>query len=248
MVREAVAADCQHLAVVGGDGTLNLVVDELVSIGSDPGPVLALIPAGSGSDFNRMFALSTTIEGAVRHLSEGSDYPVDVVLLEGSWGQRVSVNVADVGLGAACVPVADRLPKWLRAAKYQVAFWLTLPRFTRSQIVLESGNRKFEGDALAAVFANGQYFGGGLKIAPKAAVMDGLLDFQVISARKTQALTLFPRIKLGMHLTHPAVRRFTGSTFRLTADPPWPVESDGEFLGMTPVVGTVLPERIRVRI
>jgi len=247
-VRQATEDGCEYLAVVGGDGTLNLVVDELVTIGSEPGPVLALIPSGSGSDFNRMFALSKSIEGAVAHLEVGTDYPVDVVVLEGEWGRRVSVNVAEVGLGAACVKTINRIPKWLRGAKYQAAFWMTLLGFQRSHIILESGRRKFEGDALAAIFANGQYFGGGIKIAPKAAVMDGLLDLQVIFARKSQALTLFPRIRVGMHLTHSAVRRFTGSQFTLTADPPWPVESDGEFLGMTPVSGYVLDERVRVRV
>ena len=97
-VADAVADSCSHLGVVGGDGTLNLVVEELVALDADPGLVLALIPSGSGSDFNRMFALSQTIEGAVEHLGVGTDYPVDVVVLEGSWGTRVSVNVADVGL------------------------------------------------------------------------------------------------------------------------------------------------------
>ena len=70
-VRQATEDGCEYLAVVGGDGTLNLVVDELVTIGSEPGPVLALIPSGSGSDFNRMFALSKSIEGAVAHLEVG---------------------------------------------------------------------------------------------------------------------------------------------------------------------------------
>lgn len=247
-VAEAVADGCDHLAVVGGDGTLNLVVEELVALDADSGLVVALIPSGSGSDFNRMFALSQSIEGAVAHLPLGTDYPVDVIVLEGSWGKRVSVNVADVGLGAACVPVADRLPSWFRSAKYQVAFWRTLPKFKRSHIVVEAGKRRYEGPALAAIFANGQYFGGGLKIAPKAAVMDGVLDIQIIHARKPQAITLFPRIKVGMHLTHAAVRRFTGSEFTVVADPPWPVEADGEYLGMTPVSGTVLKQRILVRI
>src|SRR5680860_571990 len=73
-VTEAIADECTHLAVVGGDGSFNLVVDELIRAEADPGPVLALLPTGAGSDFARMFALPQSIEKAVAHLHHATDY------------------------------------------------------------------------------------------------------------------------------------------------------------------------------
>lgn len=244
----AVADGIGHFAVVGGDGSLNAVVNGLLAAQPKEPPVLALLPAGTGSDFARMFALPQTIEQAATHLAATEDYPLDVGFVEGAWGRRAFVNVAEAGLGAASASVADRLPRLLGAAKYQTSFWLTLPRFRPAEIRFVSGGRRYEGLALAAIFANGQYFGGGLNIAPKAAVMDGILDMQVFAARRVEALTLFSQAKRGMHLAHPSVRRMTGSGFELEVDRPWPVEVDGEYLGSTPVTGSVVQGKLFLRI
>lgn len=247
-VAGAIEDGIDHVAVVGGDGTLNLVVNALLDARPRKPPVVALLPAGTGSDFARTFALSQSIEGAASHLRSTEDYPLDVGFVEGAWGRRAFVNVAEAGIGAASAGLAERLPRFLGAAKYQTSFWFTLPRFGPAEVRLRSGSRRYEGPALAAILANAQFFGGGLNIAPKAAVMDGLLDIQVIAAKRIEALTLFGQAKRGMHLGHRSVRRMTGSDFELEVDRPWPVEVDGEFLGMTPVRGSVEQGRLYFRL
>ncbi len=245
----AVTEGIGHFAVVGGDGSLNAVVNGLLAAQPKTPPVLSLLPAGTGSDFARMFALPQTVEGAAPHLRGTEDYPLDVGYVEGNWGRRAAfVNVAEAGIGAASAGVADRLPRFLGAAKYQTSFWMTLPRFRPAEIRFVSGRRRYEGPALAAIFANGQFFGGGLNIAPKAAVMDGILDLQLITARRIEALTLFSQAKRGMHLTHRSVRRMSGTGFELEVDRAWPVEVDGEYLGTTPVSGSVAQGKLFLRI
>ncbi|MDH3306277.1 MAG: diacylglycerol kinase family protein [Acidimicrobiia bacterium] len=247
-VRRHVSEGTRHIGVVGGDGTLNLVVDELMGLDLDEPPVIGLLPAGSGSDFARTFALPQSIEGSVHHLAGRTDYPLDVGFLQGSWGSRAFVNVGEAGLTAACLGLADRLPRALGGARYQTAFWATLPRFPPTEIELVTDRRTHTGSALVAVFANAQFFGGGFNIAPKAAVMDGLLDLQIFDASRLKVLELFPQIKKGVHLKNPAVRRFTSRSFELRTAVPWPVEADGEMFGTTPVKGHVESGRLMLRL
>jgi diacylglycerol kinase (ATP) len=247
-VRTSIAAGRRHIAIVGGDGTISLVVDELMKLDLPTAPVVAVLPAGTGSDFARPFAIAQNIEGAIHHLVGQNDYPIDVGFVRGEWGTRAYVNVAQAGLLAASVEAAARLPGSMGRLKYQVAFWATLPRFTSTDIELVTDRRTYEGEALLALFANGQFFGGGFNVAPKAALMDGILDAQVIHAKRWEALQLFPMVKLGVHLHHPKVTRIRTATFSLKTAAPWPFEVDGDVIGRTPVTGWVEQNRLFLRL
>ena len=236
------------IMVVGGDGTLNLVINGLLAEPTGRPPRLGIIPAGTGSDFARMFAIPTAIEPAVRKALTGEDYRADLMELRGSFGVRRGLNVFEAGLGAATVKYADRMPRWTGPVKYEMAFWAALPSFRPGSFRLEMEGRVLEGKGLVIVAANGEFFGGGMRIAPKASVVDGMFDMIVVDAPKREAFTLFPRMKQGLHLTHPGVRRVTTPWFRLTTTPDWPTEVDGEFLGECAVEGIILPAAIDLRI
>ena len=247
-VQEVARTGRRHIGIVGGDGTISLVVDELMRLNLATPPVIAVLPAGTGSDFARPFAISQRLEGAVHHLAGSTDYPIDVGFVRGEWGLRAYVNVAQAGLLAASVERASRLPQSIGRVKYQVAFWATLPQFTGTEIELVTDRRTYSGPALLALVANGQFFGGGFNVAPKAALMDGLLDVQVIDAKRREALQLFPQVKKGLHLRHPSVTRFQTSAFSLTTSVPWPFEVDGDLIGRTPVTGWVEQNRLFLRL
>ena len=94
------------------------------------------------------------------------------------------------------------------------------------------------------VIANGQFFGGGMNVAPRATLVDGIFDVQVFRAPKRHAFSVMPRIIRGSHLTHKAVRRYIGATISVTGADDWPVEADGEYLGRGPVSVTMEPAAI----
>lgn len=247
-VQEAIGAGRRHIGIVGGDGTISLVVDELMRLNLTPPPVIAVLPAGTGSDFARPFAIAQHLEGAVHHLVGSTDYPIDVGFVRGEWGVRAYVNVAQAGLLAASVERAARWPQSIGRIKYQAAFWTTLPRFSGTEIELVTDRRTYTGPALLALVANGQFFGGGFNVAPKAALMDGILDAQVIDAKRWEALQLFPLVRKGLHLRHRAVKRFQTSAFSLTTSVSWPFEVDGDVIGRTPVTGWVEQNRLFLRL
>ena len=248
LVREGRMRGATHFASVGGDGTAHLLINALLEEPWDEPPVVAILPAGSGSDFLRTFALPRRIESAVEHLATDEVYPTDIGVLIGSFGTRRFLNVADVGVAAGAAAMAGRLPSSLGGLRDVAGFWMTLASHRPGHIVLTAGSRSYEGPAINVVLANGQYFGGGMNIAPRATVMDGLLDIQVFTGPRRQAFSVMPRVIRGLHLSHKGVRRFTGSEFRLDTSAQMPVEADGELLGHGSVRGWLEPAAISFKI
>ncbi|MGI9649452.1 MAG: diacylglycerol/lipid kinase family protein, partial [Acidimicrobiia bacterium] len=247
LIGDAVGEGRRRFVAVGGDGTVNLVINALLSHEWAQPPTLGILPAGTGCDFVRVFGISQDLEQAARHLTGEETYRSDAAVLEGEWGRRYFINIAQAGIGAATATTADRIA-WMRGLRYQIGFWLTLPGFRRTDVTLRVGKREYRGDAISVIMANGQFFGNGMNVAPKATVISGRIDAQVISARKRQAPLLMRKAARGLHLGHREVQRLGGVEFSLETKDPWPVEADGEYLGLTPLSGRVLPAVIDIKI
>lgn len=237
-----------HFAVVGGDGTVNLAVNALLGLDWDQPPVLGVLPAGTGCDLLRTFGIPQDLSSAARHLCGDQTYAIDVGVLEGEWGRRLFVNVAQTGAGAAAAQTAPRLPRLMGRSRYPLAFAVRLPRFPRAMVTVRTERRTVESEGLAVIMANAQFFAGGWNVAPKATMVDGVLDVQMISARKRQAPALVPKIVKGTHLRDRTVRRISSARFEVVTDPVWPVEADGDLIGNTPLRASVLPAAIRLKI
>lgn len=249
--REVISAGArqgyEHFALVGGDGTVNLAVNVLLGDGV-VSPVIGVLPSGTGCDLLRTFGIPQDIGEAARHLTGDQVYPIDVATLEGSWGLRYFVNVAQAGVGAAAAQTARRLGRGWGTARYPLAFAARLPRFPTARVTVETERRTYESGALAVIMANAQFFAGGWNVAPKATLVDGVLDIQIIDARKHQAPALVPKVIRGTHLRDRSVRRFSAATFKLETDIAWPVEADGDYIGNTPVSGHVVSAALRLKI
>jgi diacylglycerol kinase (ATP) len=244
----AAAEGVSHFAMAGGDGTVNLAANILLNIAGMPPPVIGVLPAGTGCDLLRTFGISQELGQAAKHLATEDVYDIDVAMLEGAWGSRYFVNVAQVGVGAAAAQTAPRLPRRIGSVRYPLAFVARLPRFPATNVRVVTERRTYESEALAVILANAQYFAGGWNVAPRATLIDGVLDVQVINCGKTRAPALVPKIIRGTHLSDPAVRRFSAASFEIDTDIPWPLEADGDYIGNTPVSGRVVPAALRLKI
>lgn len=248
LIQQAAWSGSSHFALVGGDGTVNLAVNALMPLELSPVPVLGVLPVGTGCDLLRTFGLPQDLAGAAQHLTTEDTYDVDVGTLEGSWGLRYFLNVAQTGVGAAAAETAVAFGRRLGAARYPLAFLSRLPGFPRANVKVTTERRTIESEALAVILANAQFFAGGWNVAPKASMVDGVLDVQVINCRKTSAPALVPKVIRGTHLTDPAVRRLSAAEFHIETDPAWPVECDGDLIGNTTVKGRVIPAAISLKI
>lgn len=240
LVADGQAAGYERFIAVGGDGTANAVADALMRLNWPEPPTFAILPAGTGSDFVRTFGRTQELEDSLVHLAGDETYPIDVGRLAGPWGDRYFINVAEAGLGALVVRIAGRLPARWGPIRYKAAIWPALARFPRGEIEITVDDRSYAGPATLVVMANAQFFGGGMNIAPKAMLVDGVLDVQIFTGPKRQALALQLMVTRGTHLRHPSVRRMAGSRVVLETGTPWPVEADGEYMGEGDVEASVL--------
>lgn len=248
LVDEAVVEGFRDLAVVGGDGTLHLVLNAVLGHRWDDPPTLGILPAGSGSDFARTFALPRDLEAAAAHLAGEGRYRCDVGRIDGAFGSRWFLNAANVGVAAAAARVAARLPAGLGPRRYQAAFWMVLPCFRPARVVVTTERSRTEGETMNVVLANGQFFGGGLNVAPRASAGDGRLDVQVFAGPRRRALSVMPRLLRGAHLGRPGVRRLVAARATVEVPDDWPVEADGETVGTGSVAVTVVPGAVDFKV
>ncbi|MCB1247344.1 MAG: hypothetical protein KDB69_08765 [Acidimicrobiia bacterium] len=236
LVAASLAAGQRRFLAIGGDGTVHHLVasllDEHAAIGVRDGRItVGIVPTGSGSDLARTFAIPASPVEAFRRLVDPEMYPLDVGSITVDGAASWFVNVANVGVAAGSVALARRLPRSMGRGKYVMAFWAHLASASVTDIEVTVDHHHFSGRAINVVVANGQFFGGGMSIAPRASMRDGLFDVQVFACRRRDAFTLMPRVLRGSHLTHPAVRRYVGSSVAIRTTTPLPAEADGEMLG-----------------
>ncbi len=248
VIERAALAGTSHFALAGGDGTVNMAANTLLPMELDEKPIIGVLPVGTGCDLLRTFGLPQDLGQAATHLATDQTYEIDVATLVGEWGTRYFVNVAQVGVGAAAAETAAKLTRRVGSARYPVAFVARLPAFPRAVVKVETERRTIESPALALIMANAQFFAGGWNVAPKATLVDGVLDMQMIDCAKTRAPALVPKIIRGTHLTDRSVKRFRAATFSVETDIPWPLEADGDYIGNTPVSGRVHPAALRLKI
>ncbi len=248
IVGEGRDAGYDSFVSVGGDGTANLVLNGLAELDWGSPPTLGILPAGSGSDFIRTFAISDQLESAADHLIDESRYPVDIGLLDGSFGSRYFLNAVNTGIGARTVVEANRLPSRLGSRRYIAGFWSALAKTKPAEVRVDCDGTAIAEKAWNVVVANGQFFGGGMNVAPLAEAGDGVFDVQVFAGPRSEAPLVIRRVVRGTHLTHPGVRRTSGRSVVVDVPDAWLVEADGEILGTGAFTVEALHDRLLFKI
>ncbi|MGD0246485.1 MAG: diacylglycerol kinase family protein [Streptosporangiaceae bacterium] len=253
--REALRDGERFLVAVGGDGTVHEVVNGMISGGRPVAPdaVLGVVAAGSGCDFVKSFGLPPDAAQAAGRLAGDQLQVIDVgrVTCAGQDQPRYFVNIAEAGLGAAVVARTaglTRAGRILGGAKYAAGFWLTLPRFRPAPVRLDADGHAYAWRAFNVVVANCRFYGGGMQISPNSDPGDCLLDVLVMTGPKSDSFTTLPKVYKGAHLPHRHIAELRAGRLRVEADPPFPVEADGEILGSTPASFGILPGVIRLKV
>jgi diacylglycerol kinase (ATP) len=248
--RDALRNGERFLVAAGGDGTVHEVVNGMILNGTAtaPGAVLGVVAAGSGCDFVRTFGLPGDAGAAARRLAGDRVRVIDVGTVTCADGERYFVNIAEAGLGGAVVARTARLGRFLGAARYASGFWLTLPGFRPAPVRLDADGQASSWRAFNVVVANCSFYGGGMRISPKSDPGDGLLDILVMTGPKSDAFATLPKVYRGTHLPHRNIAELRAGQVRVEADRPFPVEADGEIVGMTPVSFGIIPGVIRLKV
>jgi diacylglycerol kinase (ATP) len=239
------------VVAVGGDGTLNEVVNGVAGLDLD----LATIPLGTGMDFVRTYGIPTKLEDAVRVALGGNTRTIDVGRVRyrtwaGEDAERLYANVGSVGMSGA---VAQRANGMSKALGGRATFFYALTRVflewqnTEVTVTLDEAERR--GAMHDVIVANGRWHGGGMMLAPGAEPDDGVFEVVLIGdVSKLDFLTTAPKIYKGRHVHHPKVEVLHSRQVRVDAPEALPIELDGEQVGTTPATFEVVPGALRVRV
>ncbi|MFO7676492.1 MAG: diacylglycerol kinase family lipid kinase [bacterium] len=235
------------VVAVGGDGTAREVAAGLA--GSDT--ELAAVPVGSGNDFCRNLGIPPDVAAACRLAAECPARPIDLGRLESGGRVAAFANAAGFGFDARVIVEARRLRHLRGMPLYLAAVLLAVRDFDCPRCRLAAGAQTIEQPVLLVAAANGPCYGGGMKVAPDAALDDGLFDLCVIAAvGRLRILRCLPELVRGTHGSLPEVRFLRAAELALEFDGPVPVQLDGDLLDWPDARRfrlEILPRALRVR-
>ncbi len=255
LARQAVQAGHHTVVAVGGDGTVNEVVNGLIAPGEPQARArLGLILVGRGSDLARTIGLSREVQEACERLVHPQPRRLDLglagfIAADGSRQQRFFINVAGIGFDAAVVRRANRTFRRIRGTvPYLASLVLTLITWkNRPAEILLDDRPPLHACIYLAVVGNGCYFGGGMYVTPDADPGDGLLDVCIANdIGKLEFLRIIPRVYRGTHVTHPAVDMYRARRVEVRSPYPLAGELDGEEAGLAPLLFEVVPDALEV--
>jgi YegS/Rv2252/BmrU family lipid kinase len=239
---------------VGGDGTVNEVVNGLVvDAHVPPEVVLSIVPGGTGSDFARILDVSRDPVEACAMVLGDSVRAVDLgeirCMRDGVPIVRYFVNVAGVGFDGEISVRVNRMSKRIGGTlPYLTALLVTLMSYENKDVRLTVDDEPFAGRYNSVVVCNGQYFGGGMWVGPKAAADDGLFDVIILGdLAKPELIFNIPRIYRGTHLSHPKVDSLQGREIVIEAQQRMFMQAEGELIGETPASFRILPAALQLR-
>lgn len=253
--REAIRSGLRKIIIVGGDGTLNEVVNGIFTQDTCPTReiVVAMIPVGTGNDWGRMFAIPLVYEGAVNVIKENKTLLHDIGVINyysGSEKQkRYFINIAGIGFEAMVVKKTNKQKDKGRSSTpiyfYNLLSSLICFKKTNADILIDG--KKITSRIFSINVGNGRYCGGGMRQTPDALPDDGLLDITVI--KEMGRIEIIKSLKIlydGTILSHPKVDGYRTNNMIVTTESLLYAEADGETLGHTPVEFSIIPAALNV--
>lgn len=253
--REAAEAGFRKIITVGGDGTLNEVLNGVFSNNScqPTDIVLSLIPVGTGNDWGRMFGIPLDYPKAVKIISENKRMLHDVGLISFFNGnekkKRYFINIAGLGFESVVVRKTNHQKDNGHGNKliyfYNLLTSLLSYKNTMAEIIID-GEIK-QANVFSVNIGNGRYCGGGMRQTPNALPYDGQLDVTVINGMgKFEIVRNLKILYDGTILNHPKIEGYRCRNVKINSDSIMYIEADGESLGHTPAEFSIIPSGINI--
>jgi YegS/Rv2252/BmrU family lipid kinase len=233
---QGIERGCGQVVAVGGDGTINEVVNGIIGAEAALGrrAQLGVIPIGTGSDFIKSLdgVEANDLSGGIRRIVAGATRPIDLGRVEVDDGDtRLFINAVGMGLDAQVAAESLKLTRLKGMAVYLVAIIRALANYRAHPMTVEYDGQRLQRRLLFASIANGRCQGAGFWLTPNALVDDGLLDLCLVdNMRLDQIIRSIPRLMEGTHTTLKQVTMGRAGHVRVTCAAPVPVATDGEVI------------------
>ncbi len=241
------ATTSSYVIAVGGDGTMNEVVNGVLQSGNTT-VVTGLLPCGTGNDFARSTGLQNNLTQLYQLIESKSIKRIDAGLLkltgtDGKPTERYFINIADVGLGGYIAQRLSGYSRWMGAfLTFQRAIVSGFLRYKHQPVKAVADTFTYEGNILSYIIANGKFFGAGLGVAPDAELSDGKFNITLgANISLWDYLLNLGNVRRSKKIKHPEMSYHTATQVTITAAQPLPVDTDGEFAGYTPLQVSVVP-------
>jgi diacylglycerol kinase (ATP) len=248
LVADAVRSGFRRVLAVGGDGVLHEALNGLMSQREvQPGEVcLGAAPLGSGNDWARARGIPADPEAAAQVVAAGRTAWQDVGRLDFTAERSHChfINVAGAGLDAY---VLERLPGGVpRRLAYLVGVLRSLADFSPPRFSLQADDTRSEARLLLALVGLGPYCGGGMRLTPRARFDDGRLELLTVDPLRLPADLLRLRRLFDGRLPQERFAHYDSvREVRIAAEPAVAVQADGQLVGRTPCVASLLPGVLR---
>jgi diacylglycerol kinase (ATP) len=245
---EAVSQGYDLVVAVGGDGTVNEVVNGLMGPDGKAKADLGVIYTGTTNDFARNIDLPRNLQQNCRLMVSPRRMQVDVGVVEcareGQARQRFFVNVAGAGFDADLMEEARKtvLPLGPKGP-YVGAFLKMAPTYDPKDFMLSYQDRQEARRAFTVLVSNGKY-AGSIPFDPEADLSDG--QFEVMTLDPPTLLKCLAQTYLALLEGYPKIDYVRANTVRMESTQRLPVQADGEVLGELPAQFRVLPRALRV--
>jgi diacylglycerol kinase (ATP) len=245
LAAEAARARVSLVVSVGGDGTLNEVVNGVAPLRAEHPVTVGALMTGRGRDACSNLGLIRDPRRAARRLVEGRPAARDLGLAVWPGGRRFFLGWAGAGFDAV---VAGRAGSRGGRLTYLRAVVTSVRDYRPAEVTVTRPDAEgYYGPTASVVVCNGPSFGGGMRIAPDARADDGLLDVVRLGALgRAELIRWLPTVYWGGHLANPKISTWRATSTRITCDDPLSVQIDGELGAHTPLDVTVQPAALRL--
>jgi lipid kinase YegS len=227
----------------GGDGTLNEVVHGLMDLSKPARPILGIVPLGTANDFATGCGIPHDPEEALALCMKGEPVPIDVGKANNHW----FINAASSGFGAEITATTSpELKRLLGAASYTVMGAILAINLHHYQGRLILPGREITGSSPVAIVGNGSQTGGGIQVAPRASIDDGLLDVLVVRQISPTALLAAARELQQLPPDGEYISYWQTPWLEVHSEGAIPVNLDGEPLRFSTVRYEAIPKAIQV--
>ena len=253
LTREFLRQDVERIVAVGGDGTINAIVNGFFENGKNvrDEAILVVTKAGSGCDYYKSVTKSRQPKSWMELVTSGNVIPVDVGRIQfadGSREDRYFVNMASVGMIADIVKSKEERSSLVpRPLRYIIPTIECLFSSKPHRMGIKTDSDNFSVEALTVSIAKGTYAGGGMQFGLDVSLSDGQFEVTIIEKTNPAGMAFkLGKLFSGDYLNVKGIRKLKTARIEFNSQERVQCEFDGEAYGTTDLVITLLPKALRV--
>ena len=251
--RKLLKQGVDRIVAVGGDGTINAIVNGFFEDGEiiREDACLVVTAAGSGCDYYKSVTKNSDVQDWMELVTNCSPKPVDAGVIRYSderHSDRYFINMASIGMIADVVRIKEKQISWIpKIFRYNIPTIWCLCTCKVHELEIETDEKSFNVDALAVSISKGNYAGGGMQFGLDILLDDGMFEITIFEKTGPIGMALkLGKLYGGNYLDVPGIRKEKTSRIRFRSKNRVQCELDGDLYGTTDLTMTVLPKAIKV--